>query len=114
MKSKEPFAFPLPGFSHQESRVLRQLVVWADEYLRKKAATKSRYIVPPTTEQCTKHFHVSHNEMMTLLNRLERDGLVSKERRLSAGLSGNGFDGSLHSSVLPTMKARDLVARSPK
>lgn len=114
MKSKELFAFPLPGCSHQESRVLRQLVVWADEYLRKKAASKSKYVAPPTTEQCTKHFQVTHKDMLGLLNRLERDGLVSKERRLSAGLSGNGYDGSLHSSVLPTMKARELVARSQR
>lgn len=111
MNAKEPFAFPLPGCSVQESRLIRQLVIWADEYLRKKSASKTAYVSPPTTEKCAKHFNSSHKDMLLLLNRLERQGLVRKDRRLSAGLSGNGYDGALHSSVLPTAKARELVER---
>jgi len=49
--------------------------------------------------------------MLLMLNGLKRQNLVSIDRRLSAGSSGNGYDGSLHSSVLPTTKARELVAR---
>lgn len=108
MKIIRPFSFPLPGCSLRESRVLRQLIVWEDEFLIKNAA-KQHYLAPPTTEQCAKHFDSSHDEMMALLNRLEGRGLLQKKRRISSGLSGNGYDGSLHSSVFPTAKARDLV-----
>ena len=93
--------------------MLRQLVVWEDEFLSKKAE-EPHYIVPPTTERCAKHFDSPHDDMMALLNRLEGRGLLKKQRRISAGLSGNGYDGSIHSSVFPTLKTRDLVARSPK
>jgi hypothetical protein len=94
-----------------ESRVLRQLIAWTDEYLEKKKATE-RYVSPPTTDQFTKHFHVLHEDMLACLNRLERRGLLEKERRRSRGISGHGFDGSLHSSVLPTAKGRESVANS--
>ena len=88
--------------------MLRQLVVWEDEFQSKKAA--KQYIAPPTTEQCARHFDSPHDDMMALLNRLEGRGLLQKKRRISAGLAGSGYDGSLHSSVFPTAKARDLVA----
>jgi hypothetical protein len=95
-----------------ESRVLRQLIAWTDEYLEKKKTTE-RYVSPPTTDQFTEHFRVLHEDMLACLNRLERRGLLEKERRRSrGGLSGHGFDGSLHSSVLPTAKCRELVASS--
>jgi hypothetical protein len=109
MKRNEPFHFPLAGCTPIESRMLRQLVLWADEYLKKKESL-SRYAPPPTTEQFTKHFRMTHKDVLAFLNRLERRGLLIKDRRLSAGLSGHGYDGSLHSSVLPTVQCRELVA----
>lgn len=108
MKTKESFVFPLPGCSSQESRIIRQLIIWEDEYQKKKF--KSAHAQPPTTERCTEHFNFFHKDMLLLLNRLESRGLVNKQRRQSAGLFGKGYDGSLHSSVLPTDKARELVA----
>lgn len=102
---------PIPGCSLVESRVLRQVIVWADEYLRRKERGE-RYAEPPTTERCSKHFRIPHDRMLALLNRLERFGLVRKDRRMSAGLSGYGYDGALYSSVLPTPKARELAAKS--
>lgn len=108
MKTKESFVFPLPGCGSQESRVIRQLIFWEDEYQKKKS--KSTHAQPPTTEKCSEHFDFSHDDMLLLLNRLEARGLVNKQRRQSAGLFGKGYDGSLHSSVLPTDKARELVA----
>ena len=114
LNKQDLFSFPLPGRTRQESRVLRQLIVWTDEYLLQKEKPKISYIIPPTTEKFTKHFNTSHQDMLALLNRLERDGLVTKKRRISAGLEGNGYDGSLHSSVLPTVKAYELVAHNPK
>jgi hypothetical protein len=94
-----------------ESRVLRQLIAWTDEYLEKKKATQ-RYVSPPTTDQFSKHFRVLHEDMLDCLSRLERRGLLAKERRRSRGISGHGFDGSLYSSVLPTDKCRELMAHS--
>jgi hypothetical protein len=94
-----------------ESRVLRKLIAWTDEYLERKKATE-RYVSPPTTDQFTKHFRVLHDDMLACLSRLQRRGLLEKERRRSRGISGHGFDGSLHSSVLPTAKCRQLVAES--
>ena len=91
--------------------MLRQLILWEDEYLSKKAAANGQYIAPPTTEQCANHFESGHDTMMALLNRLEGQGLLKKERRISAGMLGNGYDGALHSSVFPTARARDLAAR---
>lgn len=107
------FKTPVPGLTIEEDKVLRQIIIWADEYIRrqKENVRYSRQFIP-TTEKCTKHFkYKRHEDMLRLLNNLERSGLVEKERRQSAGLSGNGYDGALHSSVLPTEKARDFVAR---
>ncbi|WP_353091864.1 hypothetical protein [Methylibium sp.] len=89
--------------------------MWADEYLRKKEELKGerRYNPAPTTKQCTEYFKVPHKDMLALLNRLERNGLIKKERHLSAGLEGNGYDGSLFSSVLPTTHGRALVLNDP-
>lgn len=92
-----------------ESRVLRQLVAWTDEYLEKKETTE-RYVPPPTTDQFTKRFRVAHEDIMACLSRLERRGLLVKERRRSGGAWGYGYDGSLYSSVLPTDECRKLVA----
>lgn len=113
IKNQETFSFPLPGRTRQESRVLRQLIIWTDEYLLRKENSKTSHVEPPTTETFTNHFGTSHEEMLALLNRLSREGLVEKERRRSSGLFGKGYDGSLHSSVLPTSKARELVAGNP-
>lgn len=112
--SSKPLQFPLPGLSPRESLVLRKLVEWADDYLRKKEEFKGqrRYNPAPTTKQCTEHFKVPHKDMLALLNRLERQGLLKKDRQLSAGLEGNGYDGSLFSSVLPTARARELVLKN--
>jgi hypothetical protein len=44
------------------------------------------------------------------LNRLESLGYLVKRRRLSAGVSGHGYDGSLHSELLPIQLALDFVA----
>lgn len=109
------FQFPLPGLSPRESRVLRQLVVWADEYLAKKQALKGSHgdNPAPTTQLCTKHFQYEHKDMLTLINRMERQGLLIKERQLSGGLTGYGYDGSLFSSVLPTARARQLILQNP-
>ena len=108
------FAFkilPLPGLGLMESRILRKLVDWGKAYEQKKSQPKinGRAPHPPTTEECSKHFNVQHDDMLKLLNRLEKLGLVAKTRRQSAGLRGDGYDGALYSSVLPTEKAVQLV-----
>lgn len=113
MTDKSKRILPIPGLTLLEDRVLRQIVVWSDEYKILNVSTKSkpRYIEPPTTKRCTKHFEIAHGHMLSLLNRLEKQGYVIKRRRLSAGLDGNGYDGSLHSEVLATQKAREDVAK---
>jgi hypothetical protein len=111
MSGMEKFIFPLPGCSRQESRLLRQLISWTDEYLREKEKAKPyARLEPPTTLRCTALLKIQHWETLRLLNRLERQGLVSKYRRRSAGMTGFGYDGSLHSEVWPSQKIRDLVA----
>jgi len=107
----KPFLFPLPGMSLREGKVLRQLVAWADDYLRQKAEATNPHSQPrmPTTLTCSKHFRLEHKDMLALLNSLESQGMIVKNRQLSGGLTGYGYDGSLHSSVMPTAAARALV-----
>lgn len=108
MKKATSVEFPLPGCTPLESRMLRQLVVWADEYAKRKET--GRYAERPATDQFTKHFRMPHKDVLVYLNRLERRGLLVKDRQLSAGISGNGYAGALHSSVLPTAQCRELIS----
>lgn len=96
--------------SSREERILGRIIGWADEFKRQLAAGSSGvndYM--PTTDRCSKHFRCNHNEMLAILNRLEKWGLVTKRRRMSAGLAGDGYDGSLHSEVIPTDKGRKML-----
>lgn len=89
-------SLPMPRLSLQEDRVLRQIIVWDDEYLRKVAKTSEPWLVePPTTQRCAKHFkYKKHAEMMKLLGVLARSGYITKRERISAGPSGYGYDGA--------------------
>ena len=102
----------LPACTPIESCILRSLVTLADEYLLRKAQ-KLSYNPPPNTKTITDLLKIRHRDSLSLLNRLERRGLVQKERQLSAGSTGRGYDGSLHSSVMPTATARVLVSKNP-
>jgi hypothetical protein len=102
----------LPNLGSAESRVLRQLVAWDDEYQRKKVEAKPGvYVTPPTTDKIAKQFSMGQRKMLSLLSYLELLGLIAKHRRRSAGPSGYGYNGSLYSEVHPTARARSLVAR---
>lgn len=110
MKTKARFVLPLPGCSAQESRIVRQVINWADDYKKLKAVGTPEHVPPSTTATCSKHFQLPHGEMMSILSKLEKQGLLIKRQRLSAGLTGNGFAGALYAEVVPTEKARQLVA----
>jgi hypothetical protein len=113
-KATNSLAHSASWLTPAETRVSRQLIVWADQYFSEKSKPASRYVQPPTTEMFTKHCKCSHRDVLKLLNRLERAGLLRKERRRSAGISGYGYDGSLYSSVLPTTEGRKLIAERLK
>lgn len=99
-----------PILSRMEEKILGQVIEWADEYTAAKDAGlrfASQYA--PTTDKCSIHFKFNHSEMLALLNQLEKWGLVRKRRRLSAGITGDGYDGSLHSEVMPTEFGREAL-----
>ena len=102
------FDSPVPGFSSQDVRLLSQLVQWADEADSKAAA--SLHAPRPTTKHFSDHFGFPHERTLDLISSLERRGLVVKKRQRSSGVTGNGYDGALHSSVEPTDKARQFIA----
>lgn len=113
VRSSAPVRQTTTVLSPQEERVLRQIIQWSDEYLAFKASSpRSAYLEPPTTETCSEHFRYDHKDMLALLNCLEKDGLIEKRRRQSAGLSHNGYDGSLYSEVIPTQWGREVLARN--
>ena len=93
-------------------QILRQLVKWNDEYLAGKQAG-NRLARPPTTAMITKNFRIDHSMTLALLNIMEQRGLVIKRRALSAGVSGNGFAGALHSTVVPTEGAIAALKNAP-
>lgn len=100
---------PVSWLSALENRVLLQILAWDDQYRRELATfppSRRRLIEPPTTDRCSKRFGLPHASMLALLNRLESYGFVEKRRRLSAGLSGYGYDGALYSAVTITEKGR--------
>lgn len=112
-KKQPPDLSGTPTLSRLEERVLRQIIEWADAYMTAKDTgqrTASQYV--PTTERCSTHFNCKHSEMLALLNQLEGWGLVNKRRRISAGVTGNGYDGSLHSEVMPTERGREVLLQN--
>lgn len=115
MTQREVLHLPIPGLTRLEDQVLRTLICWTDEHERLKQAARPKICPydPPTTKRFSKHFACPHGDMLALLNRLQRLGLVSKRRRLSAGETGKGYDGALYSAVEPTPKARELVTQFP-
>lgn len=103
----------VPILSPEEERILSQIIQWADEYAAVKASGDRRaYLQPLTTDKCSKHFRYGHGEMLALLNRIEKQELIVKRRRQSAGYSGNGYDGSLYSEVVPTEWGREVLSRN--
>jgi hypothetical protein len=112
-KRQTPDSAGTPILSRLEERVLRQIIEWADSYKAAKESgqrTASQYV--PTTERCSTHFNVEHSEMLALLNQFQALGLVEKRRRISAGVTGNGYDGSLHSEVMPTERGRNALLQN--
>ena len=112
----DPSVESIPSRNPAETRVLRQLDVWQQEYRQALKASKGtgKYVPPPTTNRLAKHFDVNQDEILQVLSQLERDGLLVKERRLSAGAYGNGYSGSLFSSVLLTANGLRLIRRNTK
>jgi len=112
-KIQPPDSAGTPVLSRLEERVLRQIVEWADSYMTAKDAGQraaSQYV--PTTKMCSTHFNFEHSEMLALLNQFQAWGLVEKRRRISAGVTGNGYDGSLHSEVMPTERGRNALLQN--
>ena len=112
----DPAVESIPSRNPAETRVLRQLSLWQKEY--RVAVVHSRrtgtYIQPPSTDRLAKHFDATQEEILEVLNRLENDGLLRKERRQSAGMHGNGYDGALFSTVLLTKNGLALVRRNTR
>ena len=102
-----------PVLSRVEERILGKIIEWADEYTAAKDAGHrfaSQHV--PTTEKCSNHFEFNHSEMLVLLNQFETWQLIIKRRRLSAGIAGDGYDGSLHSEVMPTELGRRVLLQN--
>lgn len=112
----DPSVEPIPSRNPAETRVLRQLAAWQMAYRQALKVNKGteKYVSPPTTDRLAKHFDVPQAEILAVLSHLEQDGLVRKDRRLSAGMYGNGYNGALHSSVLLTETGQRLVRRNTK
>jgi hypothetical protein len=81
---------------------------------RTEPANRKKDVQPPSTDRLAKHFDATQDEILEVLNRLENDGLLRKERRQSAGMYGNGYDGALFSTVLLTKVGLALVRRNTK
>ena len=109
---------PIPGLTLIETRLVQKLVTWYDEYQdvkrKEDSLGRGRYVEPVTTEICSKRLKVPHDTMLKYLTRLERLGFVRKRRRLSAGITGYGWDGSLHSEVIVLPKVKEEVVRHQK
>lgn len=85
--------------------MLRHLVELELAYRSAKArAPSNAYTKPPTTDQIATFLGCRQSQALSILNDLEILGLITKNRRRSAGLSGYGYDGSLYSEVHPTEK----------
>jgi hypothetical protein len=103
----------VPILSPMEEQVLSQVIHWVDDYASAKTAgDKLAYLKMPTTKMCSEYFRYVHGDMLDLLNRLEKQELIHKRRRQSAGLSGSGYDGSLHSEVSPTEWGCEVLSRN--
>ena len=87
--------------------ILLKIVEWYDEW---RQQGDSRYGAPDT-KRVTEHFNLNHADTLELLNSLELLGWITKHRRISAGLTGYGYDGALHSAVEPTEKGREVVSQ---
>lgn len=95
--------------------VLRHLIKLEIEYRSKRDATpKHIYVTPPTTKQVAEFLGCTQATALKRLNEMEMLGQVRKSRRLSAGTSGYGWDGSLYSEVHPTERAMERYAKKNK
>ena len=84
-------------------KALKYLVTLEHEYQRTIAMSPpGAYVKPPTTDQLARHLGYTQPQTMLILNHLQLMGSITKNRRKSAGPSGNGYDGSLYSEVHPT------------
>ena len=105
----------IPGLTLFDTRLLNKLVIWYVEYLnvkrKEEASGRGKYVEPVTTEICSKRLKVPHDKILRSLNRLERLGFILKRRRQSAGVTGNGWDGSLYSEVIVLPKAKEEIVR---
>lgn len=110
---KQALTRKIPLLSLAEERILSQIVQWTDDYLAAKVSGDSlAYLLAPTTDKCSKHFKYDHDKMLALLNRFEKQKLITKYRRKSSGLYGNGYDGSLYSEVIPTEWGRKVLSHN--
>lgn len=116
MVSEPTKGVPIPWLSRMEDRVLRTVRAWEIDYEVRSAPLQPRdrwRVDKPTTDRASKAFRIPHNEMLRLLNALEQQGLLRKSRRLSAGPTGNGYDGSLYSEITTTDKGREALSQYP-
>lgn len=94
---------------------MTQIIEWVDSYVAaKESGQRFAGQYAPTVERCSTHFDYKHSEMLALLKQIESWGLVKRCHIISAGIAGNGYDGSLHSEVMPTERGRKFLLQAAK
>ena len=66
---------------------------------------------PRTVEtiEVSNHLQIPHKNSMKIINRLRKYNFVTLRSRMSAGLNGNGYDGSLYGVLDASQSAIDSV-----
>lgn len=62
-----------------------------------------------TTEDVTKKLKITHKETMKMIDIFRGHGLVRLNQRMSAGLSGHGYDGALFGALVPSSHCIRIV-----
>ncbi|WP_146100174.1 hypothetical protein [Limnohabitans sp. TS-CS-82] len=70
--------------------------------LESQAFAKNQRTHFVTTDEVTKHIKLEHSEGMKVIDSLRAETYVWLRKRLSSGLTGNGYDGSLFAEINPT------------
>jgi len=64
---------------------------------------------PVETIEVSNHLKIPHKNSMKIINKLRKYNFVTLRSRMSAGLNGNGYDGSLYGVLVPSQNAVDSV-----
>ncbi len=62
-----------------------------------------------TTDEISAFLKIDHKETMMVISGLKKLGLLTLRQRMSAGLTGHGYDGALYGELIPSDQCIRLV-----